>query len=102
MIRLPREHVKCCLVGERYHHGGTAASQAAGAGGRWTPAGERDLEEGIGVFRPGGAGPATEVMVTVIDAYRNAYGVEPICAVWPSAPSCSTTSRLSKSSDNVS
>src|SRR5262245_66273532 len=48
---------------------------------------ERDPEEGIGVFRPGGARPPSEVMVRFIDEHRDVYGVEPICAVLPIAPS---------------
>src|SRR5262245_52203968 len=48
---------------------------------------ERDPEEGVGVFRPGGARPPSEVMVRFIDEHRDAYGVEPICEVLPIAPS---------------
>src|SRR5207248_2002787 len=46
--------------------------------------------QGVGVFRPGGARPPRELrgpMVAFIDAHRGAYGVEPICAVLPIAPS---------------
>jgi putative transposase len=39
------------------------------------------------VFRPGGARPPTEVMVAFIDQQRELYGVEPICAMLPIAPS---------------
>src|SRR2546429_3991165 len=49
--------------------------------------GQRDSQEGVGVFRAGGARPPSEVMVGFIDAHRNVYGVEPICAVLPIAPS---------------
>ena len=38
-------------------------------------------------FCPGGARPQTEVMVSFIDEYRDAYGVEPICKELPIAPS---------------
>jgi putative transposase len=31
--------------------------------------------------------PPTEVMVTFLDQHRDTYGVEPICAVLPNAPS---------------
>src|SRR6266852_9988024 len=48
---------------------------------------ERDPEEGIGVFRAGGARPPSEVMTRFIDEHREAYGVEPICEVLPIAPS---------------
>ena len=48
---------------------------------------ERDPPEGVGVFRPGGARPPCQVMGGFIDAHRGAYGVEPICAVLPIAPS---------------
>src|SRR4249919_673774 len=36
---------------------------------------------------PGGARPPSEMMVAFIDAHREAYGVESICAVLPIAPS---------------
>src|SRR5436853_6163217 len=49
--------------------------------------GERDSEESIRVFRPGGARPPSEVMVAFIDDHRKLYGVEPICRVLPIAPS---------------
>ncbi len=42
---------------------------------------QRDLAEGLGVFRAGGARPPTEAMVAFIDAHRAPSGVEPICAV---------------------
>ncbi len=48
---------------------------------------ERDLEESLGVFRTGGARPPSEVMVAFIDDHRERFGVEPICAVLPIAPS---------------
>src|SRR6266481_3691810 len=49
--------------------------------------GERDPEAGVGVFREGGARPPSQVMVRFIDAHRKTFGVEPICAVLPIAPS---------------
>ena len=54
---------------------------------RRTEARQRDSAEGVGVFRPGGARPPTEVMVAFIDQHRETYGVEPICRVVPIAPS---------------
>ena len=39
------------------------------------------------VFHAGGARPPSEVMVRFIDEYREAHGVEPVCAVLPIAPS---------------
>src|SRR6185369_14017522 len=39
------------------------------------------------IFRPGGARPPSEVMVAFIDDHRERFGVEPICAVLPIAPS---------------
>ncbi len=65
------------------------ARAAAGAGARESgaEARERDPAQGVGVFRPGGARPPTEVMVAFIDEHRDAYGVEPICAQLPIAPS---------------
>ena len=54
--------------------------KATPARNRRTEARQRDSAEGVGVFRPGGARPPSEVMVTFIDQHRDAYGVEPICA----------------------
>src|SRR5262249_668594 len=48
---------------------------------------ERDLAQGVRVFRPGGARPPSEVMVAFIDQHKGTYGVEPICRVLPIAPS---------------
>ncbi|PYN94773.1 MAG: IS3 family transposase [Candidatus Rokuibacteriota bacterium] len=45
------------------------------------------LKKASAYFAPGGARPPSEVMVGFIDAHRNVYGVEPICAVLPIAPS---------------
>jgi transposase-like protein len=45
------------------------------------------LRKASAFFRTGGARPPTEVMVSFIDTHREAYGVEPICAVLPIAPS---------------
>ncbi len=49
--------------------------------------GERDPAQVVGVFRPGGARPPRQVMVDFIDRHRDEYGVEPICAQLPIAPS---------------
>ena len=46
----------------------------------------RDLEVGVGFLR-GGARPPTQMMVAFIDACREDFGVEPICAQLPIAPS---------------
>ena len=67
--------------------GRTGAVQAARARERRAAAGERDPADGVGIFREGGARPPSEVMVGFIDAHRATYGVEPICAVLPIAPS---------------
>jgi hypothetical protein len=45
------------------------------------------LRQGVGLFRRGGARRPTEVMVSLVDARRGAYGVESICAHSPIAPS---------------
>ncbi|MBI4797597.1 MAG: IS3 family transposase [Desulfarculus sp.] len=45
------------------------------------------LRKASGFFRSGGAGPPTSVKVSFIDEHRHAYGVEPICAHLPIAPS---------------
>ena len=63
------------------------AAQGTGARESGAEAGERDSAQGVGFFRPGGARPPTEVMVSFIDAHRAEYGVEPICAQLPIAPS---------------
>lgn len=47
---------------------------------------ERDSSQDVGIFRPDGARPPTEVSVAFIDEHRGAYGVEPICDVLPIAP----------------
>ena len=50
---------------------GTAAAEGAGAGESGAAARERDPAQGVGVFRPGGARPPRDVMVTFIDAHRD-------------------------------
>ena len=45
------------------------------------------LRKAAAFFRPGGARPPRDVMVSFIDAHREAYGVEPICKELPIAPS---------------
>ena len=60
---------------------------------------ERDPAQGVGVFRPGGARPPTEVMVAFIDEHREAYGVEPICASSCRSPRRRTTSARRASAD---
>jgi transposase-like protein len=57
------------------------AADAARAGERRAAAGERDPPQSLGVVRPGGARPPSEMMVAFVDAPRGAYGVEPIWAV---------------------
>lgn len=49
--------------------------------------GQRDIEAGQRVFRPGGARPPAEVLKDFIDQYREAFGVEPLCKVLQVAPS---------------
>jgi hypothetical protein len=68
------------------------ADQGARAREPRAEARQRDSAEGVGVFRPGGARPPTEVMVAFIDAHRDEYGVEPICASCrsPRRPTTST------------
>jgi putative transposase len=63
------------------------ALQAARTGECRAAARERDPAAGIGVFREGGARPPSQVMVGFIDDHRETFGVEPICAVLPIAPS---------------
>ncbi|MCK4599769.1 IS3 family transposase, partial [Candidatus Bipolaricaulota bacterium] len=45
------------------------------------------LRKASAFFGPSGARPATEEMTSFVDEHREAYGVEPICAVLPIAPS---------------
>ncbi|WP_148307646.1 IS3 family transposase [endosymbiont of unidentified scaly snail isolate Monju] len=45
------------------------------------------LKTASAFFCPGGARPQTEEMIAYIDDHRDRYGVEPICAVLPIAPS---------------
>ena len=71
----------------RADDGGTGTHDAARTRERGATAGERDSPEGVGVFRPGAPRAPSQVMVRFIDAHREAYGVEPICAVLPIAPS---------------
>ena len=52
-----------------------------------TEAGQRDLTQGIGFFRPSGARPLTGELVTFIDQYREDLGIEPIGKQLPVAPS---------------
>ena len=58
---------------------------------------ERDPAQGIGVFCPGGARSPREMMVSFTDAHRGRYGVGPLCAQVPTAPStaCSTVNARS-------
>ena len=65
--------------------GGTA--EGAGTGEPGAAPGQRDPQEGIGVFCDGGARPPVQAMIAFIDDHRDAYGVEPICKVLPIAPS---------------
>ncbi len=87
-------------VGSRQTGARRRRSAGCGAGGCGRPPGatqagarmgaqasERDSTQGVGVFRSGGARPPTQVMVDFIDEHRSEYGVEPICAVLPIAPS---------------
>src|SRR3954469_13783902 len=69
------------------HHGRTRGIEPAAAGELRTATRERNSEESLCVFRPGGARPPSEVMVAFIDDHRPQFGVEPICAVLPIAPS---------------
>ena len=45
------------------------------------------LKTASAFFRPGGARPQTQEMITYIDDHKDRYGVEPICKVLPIAPS---------------
>ncbi len=70
-----------------HEHRGRRPDQGARTGGQRAEAGQRDLAQGLRVFRPGGARPPTAVMVSFIDENRDELGVEPICTALQVAPS---------------
>lgn len=65
--------------------GPTRAEEDSGQGARAresrAAANHRDLLPGIRIFRTGGSRPRSVVMYTFIAAYREAFGVEPICRI---------------------
>ena len=65
------------------------APDGAGARESRAEADQRDSQDGVRVFRPGGTRPPEQVaaMVAYVDAHRARFGVESICAVLPIAPS---------------
>src|SRR5215471_1879814 len=65
----------------------SGAHQVARARGPRAAPGQRDPAQGQRVFCPGGARPPMEAMIRFVDAYRDNYGVEPICKVLAIAPS---------------
>ena len=71
----------------RFDDGDGRQAQGPGTREPGAAAGQRDPAQGVGVFCPGGARPPTQAMIAFIDDHRRAYGVEPICAVLPIAPS---------------
>src|SRR3954467_12228489 len=82
--RHPRSSDACTTTLTRPCRAGRAAGRALGIvtgrrecpaeeGERRTAAGERDPEDSVGVFRPGGAGPPTSVVVSYIDDYRKKF-----------------------------
>src|SRR5215204_2777300 len=71
----------------RPDHGRAGAHPSAGAREPRVAPSQRDPQEGVGVFCPGGARPPVQAMIAFIDAHRAVYGVEPICRVLPIAPS---------------
>ncbi len=82
--------VRCGRRSSRCPASSVARTRRCGAGfGRpsVTAGSGRDPAQGISVFRAGGARPPREVMVAFVDAHRDEYGVEPICAEMPIAPS---------------
>src|SRR4029453_5224247 len=68
-------------------HRRTGAPEPPRTGKMWGAAPQGGFGTGMGFFRPGGARPPSEVMVAFTDQPRDTYGVEPICAVLPIAPS---------------
>jgi len=73
-------------------------NQGVEAGSRGAEAGERDSQDGVGVYRGCEARPPTQVITTFIDAYKDLFGVEPICRVLeyhnlPIAPSTYYTAK---------
>jgi hypothetical protein len=77
-------------VRDHDQRGGTDRATGAGEPRAW--AGQRDPQDGVGLFRGGGARPQgevtevpTAVLVEYIDRHRDRFGVEPICAVLAAA-----------------
>ena len=61
--------------------------QGAGAREQGVAHRQRDPEEGVGLFCPGGARPLVPQMISFVEEHREACGVEPTCRVLPTAPS---------------
>ena len=62
-------------------------NQRAGAREQGIAHGQRDPEEGVGLFCQSGARPTVPQMIDLIKTHREACGVEPVCRVLPIAPS---------------
>ena len=58
-------------------HRGADPDEGAGAGESGAQASRRDPPQSVSFFRPGGARPPTQVMVTFIDDHQDAYWIEP-------------------------
>ena len=84
----------------RDDHGGREIKETR-AGGQRAQASQRDLEEGIRVFRPGGARPPTAVMVSFMRRAPGEFGVGPICRlrVAPSTPTAAKSRQPSPRGD---
>ena len=67
--------------------GGSGSTQGVATGEQGTETGQRDPEDGVGLFRPGGARPPTAALIGFIDEHQDRYGIEPICGVLPIVPS---------------
>src|SRR5262249_28781862 len=81
---------------------GTRAPQATRTREPGVETRQRDPAQGGGFFRPGGARPPTEVMVSFIDQHRAEYGVEPICEQLPISPATLSIAKTSSPSIFIS
>lgn len=69
------------------HPLGRSSYQRAGTRDSRAQAGQRDPQGRQRFFRPGGTRPPFEVIWSLIDEHRKAFGVEPLCRVLQVSPS---------------
>lgn len=71
----------------KHHPLGRSSHQRAGTRDSRAQAGQRDPQGRQRFFRPGGTRPPLEVIWSLIDEHRKAFGVEPLCRVLQVSPS---------------